>query len=220
MYFYFFPNRDYAVGAVSGTLTCAIGMYTSSLTLIVGSQVQSSPCCFRYFCASTPVMRCSALCWTNRKVLYADRHSAALPSWNGEMVIFFCPQRGGILASCAAVLLSHPIEQLGQDFSWKFSRELMRCLKLAEDLQVRQSADADSTACWCVLVDGCSVFVVLSVYSDSVKEHVACMVAKQSYMSVSIYVTSLLPTLPRSQPYWGVFRNCCGGRAQICGCSW
>ena len=48
-------------------------------------------------------------------------------------------------------------------------------------------------------------FVVLSVYSDNVKEHVACVVAKQSYMSVSIYVTSLLPTLPRSQPYWGVF---------------
>lgn len=156
--------------------------------------------CFRYFCASTPVMRCSALCWTNRKVLYADRHSAALPSWNGEMVIFFCPQRGGILASCAAVLLSHPIEQLGQDFSWKFSRELMRCLKLAEDLQVRQSADADSTACWCVLVDGCSVFVVLSVYSDSVKEHVACMVAKQSYMGVSICLRNKSPSNSPKEP--------------------
>ena len=111
---------------------------------------------------------------------------------------FFGLQRGGILASCAAVLLSHPIEQLGQDFSWKFPRELMRCLKLAE--QVRQSADADSTACWCVLVDGCSVFVVLSVYSDSVKEHVACMVAKQSYMGVSICLRNKSPSNSPKEP--------------------
>lgn len=76
----------------------------------------------------------------------------------------------------------------------------MRCLKLAEDLQVRQSADADSTACWCVLVDGCSVFVVLSVYSDSVKEHVACMVAKQSYMGVSICLRNKSPSNSPKEP--------------------
>lgn len=147
-------------------------------------------------------MRCSALRWTNEKVLYADRHSAALPSWNEEMVDCFF---GGILASCAAVLLSHPIEQLGQDFSWKFFERtdvVLRCLRKTSS-QVRQSADADSTACWCVLVDdGRSVFVVLSVCSDSVKQHVACMVmyAKQSYMGVSICLRNKSPSNSPEEP--------------------
>lgn len=109
MYFYFFPNRDYAVGAVSGTLTCAIGMYTSSLTLIVGSQVQFSPCIAPAFgifvlqhqwCVALLYVGRTEKCCTQTDILQHCR--AGMERW----YFFFLPstwRHPGILRCCAVV---------------------------------------------------------------------------------------------------------------------
>ena len=154
-----------------------------------------------------------------------------LPSWkriafrNGEIVVcFFGPEtqrHPGILRCCAVVT---------SDWATWPKLFLERTDVMLDDCrrpQVRsvkvrmQTAQHIGVSWWTM---GVLSLWNLSVYSDSDSVNMW-----HGYGCVHLFTYKSPFNFPRSQPYWGVFRNCCGGKAwstqgtrelQACQLSW